>query len=86
MTGIVRGDGQRFDDVAEVLVLVRHRDGSEDGWIIHDPDRCEWRWGGIGVATVTVRGSFYRKAKTPDSKRIEEALNRAMLEAGDDRG
>ena len=83
MTGIVRSDGQRFEDVAEVWVLGRHRDGREEGWIINEPDRCEWRWGGIGVATVTVRGEFYRKSKTPDGERIEAAMNRA-LGAGDD--
>ena len=77
---IVSADGQRFDDVAEVLILVRHHDGREDGWAIQEPDRCEWRWGGVGVATVTVRGTFFRKAKDNASRAIEQALTTAAID------
>ena len=77
--------GQRFDDVEEVMILVKHRNGRQDGWIVNSPDRVEWRLGGIGYATVTIRGEFYRKAKLPKAKSPEdrtlEEKPRAQLEA-----
>lgn len=62
--------GQRFTNVAEVMVLVKLDDGTEHGWVINRPSFVEWNHAGLtstGSARANVEigvGEFYRRGRT----------------------
>lgn len=88
--------GQRFTNAEEVMILVRMPDGREHGWVIHNPTVVEWTHAGMnerGSALAHLRvgvGEFYRRSKSPLSRKIEDRLNAALgqrvfeIEPGDD--
>ena len=78
--------GQRFTNVAEVMVLVKLDDGTEHGWVINRPIYAEWDGAGLtdsgsarGRVTIGA-GEFFRKWKNDESRGIEVQMHQMVLE------